>query len=583
MTHKYLYLFLFLIFLLPVQAQDTNPDLQRELTIEKEYTPELHDADKINRLPEVKEPEAPKTKVEFSDYTLDYLISPYFQKLGVTNYFPDFATSNKRGYLTAGVSTLLNIDGDVGYQILQSATNRLSIFGSHRSSNSNVTHIERDEKRRMKINDNVLGVDFSHRFKKAILSVDAGYTYSAFNYYGFPAIPQIDPEAEKLPQSFLLPRQINNLLKMGVGIASAEGQKLNYRLNAGYTLLKRKHQQYDLGRPESRILLDGDIHTRINATIGVGFAGGIKDYSHEEWSNYTTLNLNPYLTFEGDKWDARLGVKAGIQAGDVKNFVLSPDIRFHWRPTDPILFYLNVDGGIKDNSFYTIFYENRYVDPYYRVRDSKSPFDGTLGIVFSPLIGLSIDLFTGYKWVKNEHFYYVDTHFVNYLLFEPTRERSIVRQNIVPIYANAEVFKLGGLVKYHYKNVFDLSLKLVYNQWDVTKIDKINFYLFSEPIAWNKPIFTGDGNMGFKIPSIPLRVDLAYHLETGRKALSLWWSPEIVSMKDIHDVSLAATYTINKSLSVYAKANNLLFQKYDLWYGYPAQGFNVMAGVNWKF
>ena len=42
-------------------------------------------------------------------------------------------------------------------------------------------------------------------------------------------------------------------------------------------------------------------------------------------------------------------------------------------------------------------------------------------------------------------------------------------------------------------------------------------------------------------------------------------------------------YNINKTFSVNVQLNNVLFQKYDIYYGYPAQGFNLMGGINVNF
>jgi outer membrane receptor protein involved in Fe transport len=102
-------------------------------------------------------------------------------------------------------------------------------------------------------------------------------------------------------------------------------------------------------------------------------------------------------------------------------------------------------------------------------------------------------------------------------------------------------------------------------------------------------------------------VGLSYHIETKRKADDISYltqssfigadlsvfepatSPSLpitrqpVNLKDIHQVNVSGTYEINDAVSVFAQVNNLLFQRYDLWYGYPAQNFNVMAGINWKF
>jgi hypothetical protein len=287
--------------------------------------------------------------------------------------------------------------------------------------------------------------------------------------------------------------------------------------------------------------------------------------------NYTTVNLNPYLTFKGKAWNVRLGAKAGMQLSGINKIVFSPDFRFNWRPADPILLYLTADGGITDNSAYNTFYENRYLNPLYRIYDSRSPVDGTLGIAFSPADDVSVNLFGGYKWVKDEHFYFTDSGF----------SYELPGQKTLPHYADAESFRLGGLVKYRYRDIFDFSMKLIFNQWYIIKTSEtINSHWSTERVAWNKPVFTGDWNIGYKIPALHFRIDLISHLETGRKTL---YRNENIFMKDIHDVSTVATFTINKSLSVFAKANNILFQKYDFWYGYPGQGFNLMLGFNLKF
>jgi hypothetical protein len=219
-------------------------------------------------------------------------------------------------------------------------------------------------------------------------------------------------------------------------------------------------------------------------------------------------------------------------------------------------------------------------------------------------VNLSVDLFTGYKWVKDEHFYLRDVYW-NYLLYPlpvtvmplpqplPFLEETPMR----PQYADANVFKVGVSAKYQYQDRIDLSMKLIYNRWKVTDLQTdITLRPASICEAWNKPTFTGDWAIGIKLPTMPLRIDLNYHLETGRKT----WLPsrnipgigllvafpdpgETLKMKNIHAANATLSYPLTKSLSIYGKANNLFFQKYDLWYGYPAQGFHLMLGAALKF
>ena len=50
-------------------------------------------------------------------------------------------------------------------------------------------------------------------------------------------------------------------------------------------------------------------------------------------------------------------------------------------------------------------------------------------------------------------------------------------------------------------------------------------------------------------------------------------------MKNIFNVNLGATYRFNDSVHLLVQANNIFAQHYNLYYGMPAQRFNIMAGV----
>jgi hypothetical protein len=574
------------VFFIFTQAQTNNPDLQRELNLEKEYSPTLREVHKINQLPEIKAPEAPKTKVEFSNYVPDYAVPSYYRHLDAKTYFPDFATNNKRGYLDVGIGSLIDVDVDLGYQILNLPEDYLSIFGSHRSSNPKTIDLRKNlsgnEKQKMKLNDNLIGINYLHRFETVKLLADAQYTHSAFNYYGLPvSYFPLNPAAIRTTDAIehVLDNQ-NNRFQIHAGVESVDNEAIAYKANLAYTLFDQKFGETKeiIGKTENQIRMDFDLFAKF-----IGIASSIKNYSYRASkkdfgnSDYTAFSFNPYLIFKADDWNARLGINADLQTGGIKNFRIAPDIRFNWRSSSEVLFYLSAKGGTRDNSNYNCYDENRYIDPLYRIYDTKIPFDGTVGIRFSPSSSWGIDLFTGYKWMRDEHFYLSERFMLN------VGDKYLTAQKIVPQYAHAQTFKLGGILNYSYQDIFDLGLKWVYQKWNVHELSNIaSSGNPSYPLgAWNKPVFTGDLNMGFKVPAIPFRVDLAYHLEAGRKTVSGF--NEIIRMKNIHDLNLKGNYTFNDTCSVFVKINNLLYQKYDLFYGYPAQNFNIMGGISLKF
>jgi hypothetical protein len=600
-------------FSLSIQAQTVKQDtigLNRVLNLEREYNPTLQDASKISQLPEIKEPEAPKSKVDFSNYTLPYTIAPYINLINPTAYLTDLATSKNRGYVNLGLSTLFNINGDVGYQLVNTEDDYLSVFASHRSSNSKANYLQKDsyahKDQKMKINDNLIGIDYKHNFEKVKLFTDAQYTYSGFNYYGAPTSPFFPDDVSAInPQS--APTQVNHLFGIHAGVESVNNKEIEYKINVGYRLFKQDKwlAQENDSKKENRIMADVDLHAYFNPVVGIGVGGYLKNYSYniksvwgnkENNPNYTTISLNPYFTFEKDNWQARVGLTVNGQFGGVKETILAPDARFDWRPfRNHLHIYLLAGGGIQENSSYSMFYENRYVDPSSRVKDSYSPLDGTLGVEYLVIPNLSMEAFAGFKITKDEHFFFPMSK-----IFVLDDNLFSADQHLLPGYLKTETVKIGGAIKYLYQELFDFRLKATYYKWMYSKGEKD--YLKFE---WGqKPTFVTDLSIGIK-PIPQLRFDLLYHFETGRKTATytIYYetsTPNIgylgpikeagpyvfestQKMKDIHDLSLTGTYTINKTISVYLTVDNLLFQKYDIWYGYPAQNFNIMGGINVKF
>ena len=77
-----------------------------------------------------------------------------------------------------------------------------------------------------------------------------------------------------------------------------------------------------------------------------------------------------------------------------------------------------------------------------------------------------------------------------------------------------------------------------------------------------------------------LSASLDYYLGTGREAKL---GSQDVKMDNINELNLTGAYNFNDTFGMYLKLNNVLFQKYELYYGYPLQKFSAMIGVNINF
>jgi len=582
--------------LFPLRAQNTTRNdslMNRELILEKEYSPTTHDAVKLGQLPELREPQAPKSTVEFSNYAVPYALQPKLFLLNPQAYLTNMNYSKYRGYLTAGVSSLIDINGDIGYQILNSDKDRLNVFFSHRSSGCNVSYLQDvsylDEtgKQKFKINDNWGGINYLHNFDGIKLSADAKYTYSEFNYYGL-SIPyniyNILPEPQPNNNFDKNTNQINQLFETHVGLAADKANELNYKINLGYTNFRQKYGNTinENGSTENRVLIDADIHKLFNSTTGIGLSGLIKTYyygneafksQNDSTTNYWAYSLNPYIYVEDENINLLVGAKMDVEVGGRGKITVSPAIRFNYYTSNQFMFYLLAEGGRNDNSQYNLFYENRYVDPLIRVMDSRSPLDATAGIKFIPLSTLSVRIFGGYKITKDEHFYYSNSGAKN---FDGGMPMMLSGNWITPVYEDANAVKLGADFKYAFQDIFEIDLKGTYYHWLISNdSDDLTAHK-----AWNKPDFEMNLNAAYRFPWIPLRLDLSYLGAFGRKALNNY---PLYKMNDIHDLSAKGTYSITPNFSAYLSLNNLLFSKYDFWWGYPVQGFNIMGGISVLF
>jgi len=65
----------------------------------------------------------------------------------------------------------------------------------------------------------------------------------------------------------------------------------------------------------------------------------------------------------------------------------------------------------------------------------------------------------------------------------------------------------------------------------------------------------------------------------------VWENNEVVikNMKGLVDVNLGLEYRYTKFLSAFLNLNNLAAQRYQRWYAYPTQKFNLLGGLTYTF
>ena len=599
------------------EERERQQNLNREMTLEREYDPIVQDATKVTTLPAIREINITRRPITYSDYAVPLLPEKEMNTLPPGNLMTEMIHMKRNGYLHFGGGMSANLMGDFGYHLLNTDRNVLGVYFSHRSTNGNVNFDEYlMEKRKAKFNDNLGGLDFKHRFDRATFALGGKFGYSTFNYYGMPT----NLSRNNSFSSYMIPEvedpitnQVNRLINVYSNVTSHFPYSMGYHIGAEYTNFNQKFSlSKDLdGMTENHIAIDLGLSSPVNdgKTFGVDVKANILSYtaptpadtsiyptfSQEYFINldsaafntHVNTTLNPYFRFESSTWKLLIGINLMlVSQNEETNFYASPNIALDVPFAIWSIFYARFGGGIESNSMAELSRTNRYVNPAFTADASKTWADLQLGVRSSATAGLWFDIFAGYKYTESDVFfnpssyYWVNEGFNNVsMAFQPTTQR----------------IQAGATLKYDYQHIFDFYLKGVYDHYSFKYVDTwknshaINGMDETSKLKpYGKPTFTANAGINVR-PVKPLTVSLDYCMLSGIYAKP---SPTFagtgnivqdVKMKTIHDLRFRTSWQFNDIFSLYVQCNNLLFQKQSLYYGYPLQPFTAMAGFNINF
>ena len=619
------------------EEKEKQQDLNRQMTLEREYDPIVQDAAKITTQPAIREVNVTKRPITYSDYAVPLLPRKEMNTLPPGKLIMDIPHPKRDGYLHFGGGMHTNLMGDFGYHILNTERDLLGVWFSHRSTNGNVK-FEGDSiaPRKAKFNDNLGGLDFKHHFDKATFSIGGKFGYSTFNYYGMPTnsptppyIPPYSSIAHVYVPEPIAPldsiyndvetNQETRLINVYSSISSDLPASMGYHIGVDYTNFNQKYslsKDYT-GMTENHIGLCAGLRSPINdgKSFGVDLKANVLAYTAPElpvastpastvqpppsypnvvvdsaaFKTHVNATLTPYYRIESDTWKLFLGVNLMLvsQNDKITPFV-SPNIKLDVPFADWNIFYADLGGGIESNSMTELSRINRYVNPAFTPDATKTWADLQLGVRSSAATGFWFDIFAGYKYAESDVFFNPS----NYYLIENSHSADLKGFNNVSMVfqPTSQRIQAGLTLKYDYMHVVDFYLKGVYNHYNLkysgTWKDSLavrgQFDEESELKPYGKPDFTANAGINVR-PVKPLTLSLDYCIMSGMYAYILNVPDRDVKMKTINDLRFRASWKFNDMFSLYAQCNNVLFQRQSLYYGYPLQPFTAMGGFNINF
>ncbi|GAB6011904.1 TonB-dependent receptor [Viscerimonas tarda] len=549
---------------------ENDSTLNRQVLLERDFNPTLQDAFKINTLPAIHEPVVKQVNAQFEERqpTLNFSNFP-IGDTGSGDIKTGIDFNKKRGYLSVGAGTRALIDGKAGYRILDSTTDKLDILARYNSINGKVNYTEQNDglkDAKVKYDNLLIATEFQHAFSASTWSLNGGYENTGFNYYGKPSSAYLSGSVIDMNK-----KQLLSVVQLGTGLKSKDNNLFRYNISLKYDYFTTKYNPYsytDKGISGNIInaALQLEAPFRGDKLIGVRF--GLLNQSFKKpdfvadkvsFHSLTKFSVTPHLDIDGGNYLLSLGLASNYAADSKNKFLVAPDLGFSWQFVDKTSFYADITGKINENTYLQTMQENRYFNQGSKVHYSRTPFDGTAGFRSGVIEGFEFDLSGGYKQTIDEHLYINDI------------------DGLLPEYVNLGTGHFSGLIKTSLIPNTDLSAKLTGYFY---KVDGDDFDGGPRTFgAWNLPKMTFDLSAYIK-PADALNFSISYKLATGREALD---DNTIRKMKSINELNLGGAYKITDWLSINAKVNNILNQRYDIWYGYTHLGFNAMAGISLVF
>ena len=553
-------------------AQTTQPKdttMNRTVVVEQEYNPDIMDASKVNVLPKVEEPTVSKKEVEYATTFFPAtsvpagLVNPYTGK--------EIQPGSTPGYVRAGYGNLGNLNILANYLFRLSKKDKLNVRFQMDGMDGKLTLPYTDgEKWNAFYYRTRANVDYTHQFNKLDLNIAGNFGLSNFNF---------------------LPGSVNSKQKFTSGDFHAgihfidETAPLRFNAETNLLMYERQHNMIsendaNTAIKETIIRTKGDVTGAINdqqsVTIALEmnnllYSGYTKNPStgDEYFKNYTTLLVNPYYELNNDNWKLHIGANVDLSFGFDKSFRISPDVTAQYIFSDSYIVYAKATGGKQLNDFRRLESLCPYGDSYFSTTSAESsnrrPYDtyeqlnASLGLKASPYPGIWFQLFGGYQNLKNDLLY----------SYSSLSDTSIGTVSTMLAFTQIHTDNVYAGIKltYDYKDVLSLSAHYIYRNWNSDN----NEYLLAVKPENEASI------------SLNVHPTSALQLNAGFDYISRKEEATSFNMSDISDLHIGASYNVFKGVSVYAQVHNLLNKKYQYYLGYPAEGFNFLGGLSFRF
>lgn len=538
----------------------------RTVVVEKEYNPDIDDADKVNLMPDdVEKISVPASRIIYAD-------SPYagqgmksFSDMSLVNVGVEPQNAGK-GLVYAGYGLRGKADAGFIFNSDIGRRDRIGINVAFRGEDDErdldgIQFVNKEATWDAEYYDFTADLNYRHYFDGLALTVKGGTDYETFGY--------IAPASADKPHQHNLAGHVSADI-----ISEKDGKSLSYGAGLEYRYFRNSESPLyaDFENKQNLLSLTGNVVMPFAGDMSAGVDADFTYLSNtfDGYGNYATLSLNPFYGWSNEAVALKAGVNLDFGLSNGEAFLISPDVSLDVKMSGKYKLSLSATGGRDIADMNRI---NGYT-PYWfmgpddvNLIDCYVPLHAELALSGSPVSGFGFRLYGGYE-INTDGLCF--RRFIDDRSFIPSPYAWYDGVAFVDFHDSRKAFA-GGRLSYEYRDVVDISVSGEWNGWTTAEADEYGgrpgSFLELKPEA--------------KIKSeAKVRITDKFHASLSYCYLKF---KDYALVDDVNQLNLRLSYTIFKGFGVYADGTNLLNKDYSLCFPAPAQKIGFTAGLSYMF
>ena len=556
---------LFVVIGFLANAQSHN----EQVTVEGSYRPQIKRSERLLKTPEMPENEfdIPNYKADARDFNYGYNME--VETMSAMSYKAEYGVEGKNNFLKAGLGTRLSPVFLFRHYSDISRNMSLGVGVKHYSS-----WLDQKDYKKSSFMNNDFNVMAVNKFRGGQLRSFVDYKYDMYHLRAYDGVE--NPNGRNIHSMNLGAKWLAN---------GSSYRNLYSEFGGDYraTWIPGGTTEHQLNGNAHMAYSDDWINNENVNELQTVAADVDLNYDNI-YQGQLLVAVNPYFTMSGDFYHVHAGLRVDFKTGD--DMGIYPDVLGSVFVLDNSLeFYAKFGGRSKINTFADIIAENPFVTTNFtnfsEFGYEKTKFDFQAGAKSKIANNIDAHLGVRYRTIKNGVFYIPDYDF--YVVYDED-VTTYHLQAFDLLFNDYNVVNILADVHWKAMEKLDIAAELSINKYTTkpkpmmqNQVPEVTNLYWK---AWYKPGFTmtlrGD-----------YRLDETWKFNASMMVLGKRWAMDLdgnaEQLKPALDIQLGADYQIQEDLSAFAEIHNLFNNKYQLYYNYPSLGFEIFAGIKYRF